>query len=142
MSVVMAQPNCELLIMNCKLKSGYVCLKNLRFHARHGVLPQERAIGGEFVVNIRAKYPLEKAVESDDVADTLNYAEMFEIINKEMQTPSCLLEHVAGRIGQSILEKMPMIETLDVTLEKINPPMGADAESASVELHLINDKTF
>lgn len=128
--------------MNCKLKSGFVCLKNLRFHARHGVLPQERATGGEFVVNIRAKYPLEKAVESDDVADTLNYAEMFEIINKEMQTPSCLLEHVAGRIGQSILEKMPMIETLDVTLEKINPPMGADAESASVELHLINDKTF
>lgn len=128
--------------MNCKLKSGFVCLKNLRFHARHGVLPQERATGGEFVVNIRAKYPLEKAVESDDVADTLNYAEMFEIINKEMQTPSCLLEHVAGRIGKSIIEKMPMIETLDVTLEKINPPMGADAESASVELHLINDKTF
>ena len=119
--------------MNCKLKSGFVCLKNLRFHARHGVLPQERATGGEFVVNIRAKYPLEKAVESDDVADTLNYAEMFEIINKEMLTPSCLLEHVAGRIGKSIFK---------ATVEKINPPMGADVDSSAVELHLINDKTF
>lgn len=142
MSVVMAQPNCELLIMNCKLKSGYVCLKNLRFHARHGVLPQERATGGEFVVNIRAKYPLEKAVESDDVADTLNYAEMFEIINKEMLTPSCLLEHVAGRIGKSIFKAMPMVEAIDITVEKINPPMGADVDSSAVELHLINDKTF
>jgi dihydroneopterin aldolase len=128
--------------MSYELKSGYVCLNGLRFHANHGVLPQERVTGGEYVVSIRAKYLFDKAVQSDDVADTLNYAEMFEIINKEMQTPSCLLEHVAGRIGGSIMEKMPMIEALDVTLEKLNPPMGADIRSASVELHLINDKTF
>lgn len=127
---------------NYELKSSYVCLNKLRFHARHGVLPQERETGGEFVVSIRAKYLFAKALQSDDVADTLNYAEMFEIINKEMQKPSCLLEHVAGRLGQSILERMPMIESIDVTVEKINPPMGADVESAAVELHLINDKTF
>ena len=119
-----------------------MCLNGLRFHAYHGVLPQERVTGGEYVVSIRAGYLFDKAMQSDDVADTLNYAEMFKIINKEMQTPSCLLEHVAGRIGGSILEKMPMITTLDVTLEKLNPPMGADISSASVELHLINDKTF
>ena len=129
-------------IMNYELSSGYVCLSNIRFHARHGVLPQERATGGEFTVSIRAKYPLAKAVESDDVNDTLNYAEIFEIINKEMQTPSCLLEHAAGRIGKSIMNAFPLIETLDVTLSKTNPPMGADLDCAAVELHLINDKTF
>ena len=63
--------------MDYALKEGYVVLNNLRFNARHGVLPQERATGGEFIVNLRAKYPLAKAVESDDVADTLNYAELF-----------------------------------------------------------------
>ena len=98
--------------------------------------------GGEFIVSIRAKYLFGKALQSDNVADTLNYAEIYEIINKEMQTPSCLLEHVAGRIGKSILDNMPMIEALDVILEKTNPPMGADIESAAVELHLINDKTL
>lgn len=124
------------------LSSSYICLNKLRFHARHGVLPQERATGGEFIVSIRAKYLFAKALESDNVDDTINYARIFEIINKEMLTPSCLIEHLAGRIGKSILESMPMIESIDVTVEKINPPMGADAESASVELHLINDKTF
>lgn len=128
--------------MNYELKSSYVCLNKLRFHARHGVLPQERVTGGEFIVSIRAKYLFGKALQSDNVADTLNYAEIYEIINKEMQTPSCLLEHVAGRIGKSILDNMPMIEALDVILEKTNPPMGADIESAAVELHLINDKTL
>lgn len=94
------------------------------------------------MVSVRAKYPLDKALESDNVADTLNYAEIFEIINKEMQKPSCLLEHVAGRIGRSIFMNMPQIEALDISVAKTNPPMGADIGSASVELHLINDKTI
>ena len=128
--------------MNYELSSGYVCLNNVRFHARHGVLPQERLTGGEFVVNLRAKYPLAKAMGSDDVDDTLNYAEIFEIINKEMQKPSRLLEHVAGRIGRSVIEVFPQVETLDITIAKTNPPMGGDMDSAAVEVHLINDKTF
>ena len=125
-----------------KLVSGYISLNGLRFFACHGVLPQERETGGEFLVSVRAKYPLDKALESDNVADTLNYAEIFEIINKEMQKPSCLLEHVAGRIGRSIFMNMPQIEALDISVAKTNPPMGADIGSASVELHLINDKTI
>lgn len=125
-----------------KFSAGYVCLNKVRFHANHGVLPQERATGGEFIVSLRAKYPLAKATESDNVEDTLNYAELFDIINKEMQKPSCLLEHVAGRIGKSIIEAFPSIEAIDITIDKTNPPMGADLASASVELHLINDKTF
>ncbi|CCY66300.1 dihydroneopterin aldolase [Marseilla massiliensis] len=125
-----------------KLSSSYISLNRLRFHARHGVLPQERATGGEFIVSVRAKYLFDKALESDNVDDTINYAEIFEIINKEMLTPSCLLEHLAGRIGRSIFNRMPMIESLDITVEKTNPPMGADSDGAAVELHLINDKTF
>lgn len=125
-----------------KLSSSYISLNRLRFHARHGVLPQEWATGGEFIVSVRAKYLFDKALESDNVDDTINYAEIFEIINKEMLTPSCLLEHLAGRIGRSIFNRMPMIESLDITVEKTNPPMGADSDGAAVELHLINDKTF
>lgn len=125
-----------------KLSSSYISLNRLRFHARHGVLPQERATGGEFIVSVRAKYLFDKALKSDNVDDTINYAEIFEIINKEMLTPSCLLEHLAGRIGRSIFNRMPMIESLDITVEKTNPPMGADSDGAAVELYLINDKTF
>lgn len=128
--------------MIMKLVSGFICLNDLRFFARHGVLPQERETGGEYVVNLRAKYPLDNSLESDDVADTLNYAEIFEIINKEMQKPSCLLEHVAGRIGRRIFSQLPLVEAIDISVAKINPPMGADIGSALVELHLINDKTI
>ena len=56
------------------LKSeSYVFLKNVRFHAFHGVMPQERQVGGDFLLSLRVGYPMDKAMESDDVADTLNY---------------------------------------------------------------------
>jgi len=125
-----------------KLSAGYICLNDIHIHARHGVMPQERLTGGEFEISIRAKYPISNAIESDNIADTCNYAKMFNIINTEMQTPSSLLEHAAGRIAKSLFAEMPKIESIDITLAKINPPMAGDIGSAAIELHLINDKTI
>ena len=124
-----------------KITAGYIERKGLSFFARHGVMEQERVTGGTFIVDVRVKYDLSTAVRSDDVKDTLNYAELFEIINREMQTPSNLLEHLAGRIGGSIMETFPQVEEVDITVTKKNPPLGAELEGASVTLHLINDKT-
>ena len=81
-----------------KLTEGYVILKDVRFHAFHGVMPQETKVGADFLVNLRIGYPLEKAMESDEVGDTLNYAEVYDLMKQEMKQPSKLLENVAGRI--------------------------------------------
>ena len=118
------------------VKESYIHLHNLRFHAYHGVLAQERKTGGEFVVNVRVAYPLRQAMQTDNVDDTLNYAELFEIINKEMQTPSSLLEHVAGRIGESIFRYFAQVSSVWLTIAKKNPPMGADSDGAAVEVLL------
>lgn len=119
----------------------YVRLEKLRFRARHGVLPQERLVGGDFVVTLRIGYPWQAAIDTDDVADTLDYAAVYRRVASEMAEPSCLLEHVAGRIVKSLLHDFPMISSIDLWLTKTCPPMGADSEGAGVELHLINDKT-
>lgn len=112
----------------------------MRFHARHGVLEQERLTGGDFLVSVNATYPLEEAVKTDEVGDTLNYAEVYETVKEEMEQPSRLIEHVAGRIGERLLEKMPKIEELTVRVVKENPPMGADCDGAGVQLHWINNE--
>lgn len=117
-----------------KLASGEIFINRMLFHARHGVGEQERLTGGDFLVSVSARYPLAKAVESDDVADTLNYAELYQIVRREMLIPSRLLEHAAGRIGRSIIEAMPLVEELTVELTKKNPPMGADCDGAGVRL--------
>ena len=123
------------------ITSGKVCIENMRFYARHGVMPQEQVVGGDFLVTLRAEVDMNRAMESDDIADTLNYAALYKLVEHEMTIPSKLLEHVAGRIAQAVFESFPQVTSLDVKVIKQNPPMGADCAGAGVELHLINNKT-
>ena len=124
-----------------RITASYIHLRNVRFHAFHGVMPQERRVGAYFLVNLRVGYPLEKAMQSDEVADTLNYAALYAVVREEMMTPSNLLEHVAGRIADAVIKAFPQVTSIDLELTKENPPMGADCDGAGVKIHLINDKT-
>ena len=124
-----------------RITSSYIILRNVRFHAFHGVMPQERKVGADFLVNLRVGYPLEQAMQSDEVGDTLNYAALYEVVKAEMMQPSNLLEHVAGRIADAIVKHFPQVTSIDLALTRQNPPMGADCDGAGVEIHLINDKT-
>lgn len=124
-----------------RITHSYIVLREVRFYARHGVMPQERKVGGDFTVSLRVGVDLTRPVASDDVADTLNYATLYEVVKREMASPSQLLEHVAGRIGQAVFDTFPQVISIDLTLTKLNPPMGADSEGAGVELHLTNEKT-
>ena len=120
-----------------RLTTSYIHLRQVRFHAFHGVMPQERQVGADFVLDLKVEYPLERAMQTDEVADTLNYAALYDLVAREMQQPSNLLEHVAGRIAEAIGQTFPQVTSIDLTLTKQNPPMGADCEGASVEIHCL-----
>ena len=124
-----------------KIKNSCIFLNGLRFHAFHGVMPQERLTGNDYRVDLKIDFPLEKAVDSDDVNDTLNYATVYTAVKEEMDMPSQLIERVAYRIADRLFRTFKAINEVEIKVEKCNPPMGADCEGAGVELHLINDKT-
>lgn len=115
-----------------------IFLDEVRFHAFHGVMPQERAVGADFTVSLRVEYDFIKAAESDVLDDTISYADIYEVVKSEMEQPSQLLEHVAMRIVKAIMAKWPKVENIDIRLTKDNPPMGADCKGAGVEIHFIN----
>ena len=115
-----------------------IFLDEVRFHAFHGVMPQERAVGADFTVSLRVEYDFTKAAESDVLDDTISYAEIYEVVKSEMEQPSQLLEHVALRIVKAVAARWHRIDTIDLRLAKDNPPMGADCKGAGVEIHFIN----
>ena len=116
------------------LKYSYIHLRGLRFHAFHGVMAQERMVGNDYEVDLRLRVNVERAMLSDDVADTVNYAEVYQLAKQVMGEPRNLVEHVAARIAQAILGKWSQVDEVNVCLTKRNPPMGADCEGAGVEL--------
>ena len=111
-----------------------ITLQAMKFYAYHGVLEQERRVGNTFVVDLTLTAPLEKAVQSDQLEDTINYAEVYELTKQEMNIPSQLLEHVAGRICRALRHHFPQIEQIEIRISKLNPPFGGDVHSASVLL--------
>ncbi|MBR1688036.1 MAG: dihydroneopterin aldolase [Prevotella sp.] len=125
-----------------QLTSSYIYLNEVRFHAFHGVMPQEKVVGADFVVDLRVGYDLSQAMQTDNVADTLSYAAVYEVVRREMEQPSDLLERVAARIADAIGVAFAGVTSIDLRLTKVNPPMGAACAGAGVELHLINDKTL
>lgn len=125
-----------------KLMSSKIYLRNVRFHAFHGVLPQEGIVGNDYLVNLVLDYDFSSAMKTDDLQGTINYAEVYQKIREEMAVPSKLLEHVAGRIAHRLFSDFPEIQKLQLSITKVNPPMGADSDGAGVEVVLINDKTY
>ena len=125
-----------------KLMSSKIYLRNVRFHAFHGVLPQEGIVGNDYLVNLVLDYDFSSAMQTDDLQGTLNYAEVYQKVRKEMVVPSKLLEHVAGRIAHRLFSDFPEIQKLQLSITKVNPPMGADSDGAGVEVVLTNDKTY
>lgn len=125
-----------------KLMSSKIYLRNVRFHAFHGVLPQERIVGNDYLVNLVLDYDFSSAMQTDDLQETLNYAEVYQKVREEMAVPSKLLEHVAGRIAHRLFSDFPEIQKLQLSITKVNPPMGGDSDGAGVEVVLTNDKTY
>ena len=109
-------------------------INNLCIRARHGVLPQENITGNNFEVTVHLRYPIEDAIINDNLDSTLNYAEVVDIIKVEMDKPSQLLEHVAGRIRSALTSRFPKIQGGMVRIAKITPPISAQLQSVAVTI--------
>lgn len=108
----------------------------MRFYAHHGCFEQERAIGTHFRVDVAFETDTSRAEVSDNIEDTVSYLDVYQVVKREMEIPSNLLEHVARRIGEGILDGFPPVETVRVRVSKLNPPLGGQMESVSVEVTL------
>lgn len=122
----------ELRNVTMRLTGGKIFIRGMRFHSFHGVGEQERTVGNEFTVDISAGCDLSQAMITDDIAHAPSYADIYAIVKSEMQTPSRLVEHVARRIAEGVFQAFPAVRTIDITVMKANPPMGACCDGAGV----------
>lgn len=111
-----------------------IFLEDIKIYAYHGVLPEENIIGTNYILNAEIHTDLWNAAVSDDLNDTISYADINEIIHNEMKIQSKLLEHVAGRIITKINEKFNQISYIKLRITKTSPPMKGEMKGASIEL--------
>ncbi|CAH0293104.1 dihydroneopterin aldolase [Chryseobacterium sp. Bi04] len=111
-----------------------IYLEDVKIYAYHGVLPEENIIGTYYILNLELHTDLWEAAESDNLNDTISYADINDIIHTEMKIKSKLLEHVAGRIISKIHDNFPQIDYIRLRVTKTAPPMQGEMRGASIEL--------
>lgn len=111
---------------------GQIRLNGMEFYAYHGCYHEEQMTGNHFTVDMVMDTGMEKASETDDLNDALNYAEVYELVKQEMSIRSHLLEHVSARILNKIFERFPQTERVEVCVSKLNPPIGGQVRNVSV----------
>ena len=115
---------------------GRIAINDMRFYAHHGCFDQARVIGTHFRVDLWFDVDTSAAEVSDSIGDTVNYLEVYQAVAQEMGQSSHLLEHIARRVGNRLLVQFPGIKSVGVKVYKLNPPLGGQMQSVSVELTL------
>ena len=111
-----------------------ISIEGMEFFAYHGCFKEEQVIGTKFRIDLFLDVDTSAAEKSDQLQDTVNYQSVFQLVKKEMETTSKLLEHVGRRILLSINEQFPTVEHARIKIRKLNPPLGGKMDFVSLEL--------
>lgn len=116
-----------------------ITLTGVTAYGFHGVLASEKTDGQEFSVDLTLEVDLSRAGASDDLAHTVNYAEVAADAVAILQGPSQdLIESVVAQIAETTLTR-PLVEAVEVTLHKPHAPVGVPFTDVTVQVRRVRD---
>lgn len=111
-----------------------IVLAGLRFFGYHGALPEERARGQVFIVDVEVEADLSAAGRSDALEDTVDYREIYEAARAVATgAPKQLLEAVAEQIAGRVLA-LERVTAVTVRVRKPRAPLPGPLDYAAVEV--------
>jgi dihydroneopterin aldolase len=96
-------------------------LKNIRFHAFHGCYAEEKKSGNDFEVNVSVSWEAGRMIK--ELNETVNYADLYELLKQEMIQPRQLLETLVMEIAEKIHREFPQVKEINISVAKLNPPI-------------------
>lgn len=110
-------------------------LNNLLFIAHHGLFDEEKILGNKFEVNITLQqYTVAETISS--IEQCTNYADVYSLIEKRMKKATPLLETLAQDICKLILQHFSLVDTVSISIKKIQPPIFKIQGSVSIYFEL------
>jgi len=113
--------------------SDQIVLTGIHGFGYHGLFEQERIDGQDFFVDLTLEVDLRAASTSDAISDTVNYAEITDLVVEEITTnPVNLIEKLAGRIADRVLTQHVKVDSVTVTVHKPQAPVAAQLKDIAV----------
>ncbi|GEP08661.1 dihydroneopterin aldolase [Methylobacterium gnaphalii] len=115
--------------------SDRILVHRIAVFAYHGVLPEEARLGQRFYVSLDCSLDLSQAGASDDVMQTVSYADLTEIaVAIASNRRFALIEALAEAIASEILARFAVIERVSIRVDKPSAPVAAVIDGVSVEI--------
>ena len=111
-----------------------ISIEGMEFFAYHGCFKEEQVIGTKFRIDLFLEVDTSTAEHSDQLKDTVNYQSVFQLVKKEMESPSKLLEHVGRRILDRVNLEFKEVTNARIKIRKLNPPLGGKLDFVGLEL--------
>ena len=120
------------------MSSDRIILNGMQFYGFHGVNSEERTLGQPYEVDLEVELDLGTAGRSDNLEDTVSYAQLYRLAQAVMEgQPKFLLEAAAEAIAQQTLDQFP-VNAVRVQVRKPRPPIrGSSIAHAAVEIYRI-----
>lgn len=112
-------------------------LLGMRFLGRHGVLPEEKVTAQPFEVDLVLHADLALAAQRDDLAATVDYAALFDLVRAMVEgTSRDLIEALAGAIANAVLAATPpeIVESVEVRVRKPEAPIDGSFDTVEVSI--------
>ena len=97
-------------------------LRGLRFFATHGMYQEEAKVGNNFELDVIIVCPSPSG-KINSIDQTVDYVEVYNIIQKEFAVRTSLLETAAIRIADRIHARFPHIDSVSISIRKLSPPI-------------------
>ncbi|MBA9029296.1 MULTISPECIES: dihydroneopterin aldolase [Bacillaceae] len=112
-----------------------IYLNSMQFYGYHGVFPEETRLGQRFYVDLIVETDLATAGKSDNLEDSINYGELYEVCKDVTEgKPFKLVEAVAEKIASELLSRFSKVQTCTVKVYKPDPPIPGHYQSVAVEI--------
>jgi dihydroneopterin aldolase len=129
----------EASVSDGRTTSGKVKLVNAVFYGHHGVMQEEHEVGGRYEVDVGVELDFEEAARHDDLTRTVNYEKVYDFVRTLVtENNFYLIEKLAYRIAQQVLDTYPTVEGVEVTVRKPNPPVGGPCDRAEATYTIDN----
>src|ERR1700676_4095711 len=109
-----------------------ISIHGAEFFAYHGFYPEEQKLGNKFLVDVEESFLPLTNLKEDKLSNTIDYEQLYNMIDEQMKYTRKLIETVAQAIVDQIKDNYPVVEKIQISIKKLNPPLKGKVDYSCI----------
>jgi len=112
-----------------------ISIHGAEFFAYHGFYPEEQKLGNKFLVDVEVSFLPLTNMKEDKISNTVDYEQLYNMVDEQMKHTRKLIETVAQAIVDQIKNNFPVVEKIQISIKKLNPPLKGKVDYSCIVIN-------